>query len=152
MRNLLAALALLAAVSAAQAARITDPWPTGAQTAAIQPQEITFQSSDPFTPADAGHARPRTVKALLFLPPNALPNHTTPAVILLHGSVGNVQDRAKYGPPLAAMGVATLLIETYASRPDLGQTFLGRALRRFHFLLCGQRCVISLHHGNQESP
>ena len=124
-------LVLLAAVSPAAragAAHIIDPWPGATLTAGIQPQEITFQSSDPFTPAEAGHARTRLVKALLFLPPGAPADHTTPAVVLLHGSVGNVAERAKYGPPLAAMGVATLLIETYASRPDLGRSFIGRAL------------------------
>jgi dienelactone hydrolase len=47
---------------------------------------------------------------------------------MLHGSAGLIQDRAKYGPQLAAMGVAVLLVETYDSRRDLATSFIERVL------------------------
>jgi len=48
--------------------------------------------------------------------------------VMLHGSAGLIADRAKYGPQLAAMGVAVLLVETYDSRADLGTGFIERVL------------------------
>jgi dienelactone hydrolase len=94
----------------------------------VRHEAVTFASSDPFVPADIGRAAARTVRGLLFLPPGAPPDHTTPAVIMLHGSAGLIADRARYGPQLASMGVAVLLIETYASREDLGTSFIDRVL------------------------
>jgi dienelactone hydrolase len=47
---------------------------------------------------------------------------------MLHGSAGMIADRAKYGPQLAAMGIAVLLVETYDSRRDLATTFIQRVL------------------------
>jgi dienelactone hydrolase len=47
---------------------------------------------------------------------------------MLHGSAGMIQDRAKYGPQLASMGIAVLLVETYDSRRDLGVGFIERVL------------------------
>ncbi len=108
--------------------QIADPWPEPDSVRNARQERVTFQSSDPFTPAAIRGARPRSVKALLFLPPNTPPDRTTPAVVLLHGSAGMIYERAKYGPSLAAMGVAVLLIETYASRPDLGTSFIQRVL------------------------
>ena len=50
-------------------------------------------------------------------------------MVLLHGSVGNFAERGyRYGLPLAAMDVAVLVVETYASRQDLGRSFIARAL------------------------
>jgi dienelactone hydrolase len=47
---------------------------------------------------------------------------------MLHGSAGMISDRAKYGPQLAAMGIAVLLVETYDSRRDLATSFIDRVL------------------------
>ena len=105
------------------------PWPD-ADATAIAPRTVILHSSDPFTPADIGRAAPRDVPALLFLPPGASAAQRVPAVVLLHGSVGNYRERAdRYGPPLASLGVAVLVPETYASREDLGRSFIGRALQ-----------------------
>lgn len=91
--------------------------------------QITLASSDPFTPAGIGRAKPRAVRALLYLPPGASSAHKVPAVVLLHGSVGNFEERGtRYGLPLAELGVAVLVPETYASRVDLAHSFIGRAL------------------------
>ena len=90
---------------------------------------MSLASNDPFSPAGIAHARPRTLAARLYLPRDAAPDHRTPAVVLLHGSAGNWEERGeRYGYPLAAQGVAVLVIETYASRTDMAQGFLDRVL------------------------
>ena len=119
---------LLAMPTHAAPVRLTDPWPSADSVRGIQGEQVSFPSSDPFAPADIGRAPARTVSGLLFLPPNARPDHSTPAVVMLHGSAGMIADRARYGPQLAAMGVAVLLIETYDSRGDLAVGFIDRVL------------------------
>jgi len=95
----------------------------------VRPQLVELDSSDPFTPAAIGHAASRRVRALLYLPPGASAAHPVPAVVLLHGSAGLVEQRGgAYGLALAEQGVAVLLPETYASRTDLGRSFIGRVL------------------------
>lgn len=128
LRTLLVCLFLLLPAAPAMSFHITDPWPDPSAVQGVRQEGVTFRSSDPFTPADIGHASARSVKALLFLPPDALPDHPVPAVVMLHGSAGLIYDRAKYGPQLAAMGIAVLLIETYDSRADLGTGFIQRVL------------------------
>lgn len=107
---------------------IADPWPDLHNLTDLRPEVVSLASSDPFVPAEIGRAPRRTVRGLLFLPTHAAPDQATPAVVMLHGSAGMIQDRAKYGPQLAAMGVAVLLVETYASRADLGTGFIERVL------------------------
>ncbi len=122
---------LIAATGAARAVpHFATPWPEGpAAEAATVARDVTLASSDPFVPADIGHAPARRVAARLYLPRGARPDRATPAVVLLHGSVGDWQERGdRYGYPLAAQGVAVLVVESYASRPDLGQSFLARVL------------------------
>ena len=112
-----------------QAATLTAPWPDPDAVHDVAPVEVSLASSDPFTPADIDRSKPRRVHALLYLPPGASALHKVPAVVLLHGSVGNYEERGyRYGLPLAELGVAVLVIETYASRTDLATSFIGRAL------------------------
>ena len=125
-----AALATFMSIATARAApRFIDPWPDARQARGVQVEDVHFTSSDAFAPEDLGHAPARDVRAMLFLPADAKPAHPVPAVVLLHGSAGNAVERGeRYGEPLAAMGVAVLVIETYASRPDLGSSYLTRVL------------------------
>lgn len=130
MRLLLAFLATLAlqAAPARAAVHLVTPWPDAAQ-ASARVEAVRFESRDPFTPADIPHAPSRTVGGQLFLPVQARPDHSTPAVVLLHGSAGLVAERGeRYGRELAAMGVAVFVVETYGSRPDLGAGFIQRVL------------------------
>jgi dienelactone hydrolase len=129
-RALAALLALcLAFAPRAHALRPAAPWPDPDSVRDVVPFEITLSSSDPFTPADIGRAKSRILRALLYLPPGTSPAHKVPAVVLLHGSVGNFEERGyRYGLPLAELGVAVLVPETYASRADLARSFTGRAL------------------------
>ena len=120
---------LMSLSSRAALPHIVDPWPDAAHVEGIRDTRVHFLSSDPFVPRDFGHAPVRMVGAQLFLPENAGPHNKVPAVVLLHGSAGNADERAAtYGPPLAAMGIAVMVIETYASRPDLGTGFIERVL------------------------
>ena len=129
----IAALALLLSVlllgSAHATVRITDPWPDPARITGVREESVRFPSTSPFTPADAAHAPAATAIGELYLPADAAPNHTTPAVVMLHGAAGRVAERgATYGPQLAAMGVAVLVIDTYGARRDMATGFIGRVL------------------------
>jgi dienelactone hydrolase len=129
MRCLLIAVVLLIIGGHnAMSFHMTDPWPNPTTVHNIREERVTFQSSDPFAPGDIGHAAARSVSGLLFLPPVARPLHEIPAVVMLHGSAGLIDDRAKYGPQLAEMGIAVLLVETYDSRRDLATSFIERVL------------------------
>ena len=120
---------LITASLPARAVQWSAAWPDAGEVHDVTPVEVTLSSSDPFTPADIGHAPRRPVRALLYLPPGASATHKVPAVVLLHGSVGNYQERGyRYGLPLAELGIAVLVVETYASRTDLATSFIGRAL------------------------
>ncbi|MBN8871357.1 MAG: dienelactone hydrolase family protein [Rhodospirillales bacterium] len=125
---LLALLLLLGSEGGAMAWQIVDPWPEPETVLSVRETRVTFLSSDPFTPADIASAPQRMVAARLFLPARMPEGRHTPAVVMLHGSAGLIGDRAKYGPQLAAMGIAVLLIETYDSRHDLGSDFIERVI------------------------
>jgi dienelactone hydrolase len=131
---LVAALALWVCASSAQASEllaphIVDPWPDPAAINGVRVETVTFASSDPFSPRDFGRAPARMVGAQLYLPRQAATGRRVPAVALLHGSAGNIAERgATYGPQLAAMGIAAMVVETYASRADLATSFIGRVL------------------------
>jgi dienelactone hydrolase len=127
-REWLLAVLLLIWTKPAMPIHLVDPWPDADAVRGIREEVITFQSSDPFAPRDIGRAPARAVRGILFLPATAAPDHATPAVVMLHGSAGMIRDRATYGPQLASMGIAALLIETYDSRRDLGTDFIERVL------------------------
>ena len=129
MRGLLAAILILVfQVEPAMSFHIVDPWPDPETVRNVRQESVSFQSSDPFAPNAIGRAPARTVSGLLFLPAGAKPTQEVPAVVMLHGSAGMIYDRAKYGPQLASMGIAVLLVETYDSRRDLATSFIGRVL------------------------
>ena len=126
MIKLLLVFAFLCASTAYAAPRIVDPWPDR-DALDIAARNVVVDSSDPFTPADIGRAPARRVTAQLYLPRDASAAHPAPAVVFLHGSGGNIAERGgTYGPQLAAMGIAAIVLDTYASRADLGDTFLAR--------------------------
>ena len=132
--HLFAALAIWLCAASTQASefvttRIVDPWPDPATIRNVRVENVSFASSDPFSPPDFGRAPGRMVGAQLYLPSYAAAGRRAPAVVLLHGSAGNIAERgATYGPQLAAMGVAAMVVETYASRTDLATSFIDRVL------------------------
>src|SRR5271166_3357020 len=127
-REWLLAFLLLLWTEPAMPIHLVDPWPDPDAVRGIREEVVTFQSSDPFAPRDIGRAPARTVRGLLFLPATGAPGRAAPAVVMLHGSAGMIRDRAQYGPQLASMGIAVLLIETYDSRRDLATGFVERVL------------------------
>lgn len=130
LRTLILLLSLLPLTAAAQP-HITDPWPDPAHLPPVTVEQVSFPSSNPFGPSDAGssNAPPVTTKATLFLPPGPHAAGRVPAVVMLHGAAGNIAERgATYGPQLASMGVAVLVIDSFGSRPDLGGSFNQRLL------------------------
>jgi len=129
LARLLPLLALLALpMPAHAAAHLVSPWPNAAQ-AEVRSEAARLQSRDPFTPGDVAGAPARAVGAQLYLPLHAAPDHSTPAVVLLHGSGGLIAERGeRYGRELAGMGVAVLVVETYDSRRDMATSFIERVL------------------------
>jgi dienelactone hydrolase len=126
---LVALIVLLAGSAHAMGVHITDPWPDASSVTGVRHETVQFPSSSPFAPDDSAHAPQSTTTAELYMPMDAPPNHTTPAVVMLHGAAGMVAERgATYGPQLAAMGVAVLVIDTYGSRRDMATGFIGRVL------------------------
>ncbi len=124
----LAGCLMLVCGLARAAVHVTDPWPEP-DSVTVRTEQVTLGSSDPFTPADIGRAPPGQVTAQLFLPKTIAAGDRAPAVVLLHGSAGNAYERGeRYGPALASMGVAVLVLDTYASRPDLGDSYIARVL------------------------
>jgi dienelactone hydrolase len=128
IRIVLISFLLLLQATPAMSFHIVDPWPTAESARGVQRETVTFESSDPFIPAHIGQAPARAVRGQLFMPPDVAFSHATPTVVMLHGSAGMIHDRSKYGPQLAAMGIAVLLVETYDSRYDLGTAFIKRVL------------------------
>ena len=130
-RWVLAALLLLACVPAmAQRIVIQDPWPDPESVTGVHATDVTFPSASPFTPSEMGRTdtEKTTGVARLFMPEHASP-HTTPAVILLHGAAGLLRERTLYGPQLASMGVAVLVIDTFGARRDKATSFTERLIQ-----------------------
>ena len=126
---LIAALLVVIPILPAHAFHITDPWPAPASIRMTRTEQVTFQSKDAFLPNDWRDAPARYASATLYLPGEASPVHPVPAVVFLHGAAGLVAQRGDlYGPQLAAMGVASLVVGTYGSRRDIATSFIGRAL------------------------
>ncbi len=120
----------------AMAWTLRDPWPSAAELAGVSPQEVSFPSSSPFTPAQAGpSAEPTTALGYLYLPrPGARGSapaapRSVPAVVLLHGAGGALPAREHlYGRQLAAMGAAALVVDVFGARRDRAAGFTERLL------------------------
>lgn len=129
--RLLAAAALLASVAGEAAAwTLRDPWPSAAETAGIAPREVSFPSSSPFSPAQAGSsAEATTALGYLYLPRAASAARPVPAVVLLHGAGGVLPAREHlYGRQLAAMGAAALVVDVFGARRERAAGFTERLL------------------------
>jgi dienelactone hydrolase len=135
VRVLAAALFLALAGGDAMAWALRDPWPSEAELAGVSAQEVSFPSSSPFTPAEAGpSAEPTTALGYLYAPrpnPRGAPPapRSVPAVVLLHGAGGMLPAREHlYARQLAAMGAAALVVDVFGARRDRGAGFTERLL------------------------
>ncbi len=124
----MAILGLLALARNGRAGPLAEPWPEpGAD--AVAPVTVGFPSASPFIPRDIGSedAAPTAAIAYFFAPPGTHPDHKVPAVIMLHGSGGVLQAREMtYGPQLARLGVAVLVIDSFAARRERATAFIDR--------------------------
>lgn len=126
---LLVAAAWLSA-QAASAEELVDRWPSPDEVA-IPGERISFASRSPFVPADIGGGPeddPKTeAKGTLFLPHDASAADPVPGVVLLHGALGVSGARElTYGRQLAAMGIAALVVDSFAARRGMAQDFIDR--------------------------
>ncbi len=125
-------LAAVAVVPARATDRLLAPWPDRDAISGIRGEAVTFPSRSPFSPADL--ADPDDVEqtpahATLFMPPGSHAPRSLPAVVLLHGSGGILQARElTYGPQLASMGIAALVVDAFAARRERGTGFTERLL------------------------
>jgi dienelactone hydrolase len=113
--------------------RLSQPWPDPAGLGDIPGIAVSWPSSSPFAPDDIGRGPrddpPTTATGRLYLPPGVHAPHSVPAVVLLHGSGGVLATRElTYAPQLARLGVAALVVDSFAARRDRGTAFLVRIL------------------------
>ena len=99
-RTLILLLGLLPLAVAAQP-HITTPWLDPAHLPPVTVAQVSFASSSPFSPSDAGtsNAPPAMAHATLFLPPGPREAGTVPAVVMLHGAAGNIAERGGHIRP-----------------------------------------------------
>jgi dienelactone hydrolase len=113
--------------------RLVDPWPDSATLTDIWGEPVTFPSSSPFSPenlAPRSDADPSdTAVGTFYLPRGRHAEHSVPAVIFLHGAGGVIGNRElTYGPQLAAMGAAALVIDSFGARRDRATSFTDRVI------------------------
>ncbi len=128
-RTLLLASAAFASMIAGPAPSFAEGWPEGEALARITGEAVTFPSFSPFTPADMADPAERvpTPSVATFFKPNA--TGKVPAVVLLHGSSGVQSARElTYARQFAAMGIASLVVDSFAARRDRGTGFIDRLL------------------------
>src|SRR5262252_10076735 len=136
-RALLFALLFFAAAvpvmaAAVDWARLAGPWPDQAAPGDIPGVAVSWPSTSPFAPDNIGNpedAPPTTALGRLYLPPGPHAARSVPAVVLLHGSGGILPSRElTYAPQLARLGVAALVVDSFAARRDRGTEFIERIL------------------------
>ena len=130
---LLALVFALSAHTAVSWLHLTKPWPGPGVLGGVPGVAVSWPSSSPFTPEHIGAGPqddpPTPALGRLYLPPGTHRSRSVPAVILLHGSGGVLPARElTYAAQLASMGVAALVVDSFASRRDRGAEFLERVL------------------------
>ena len=107
------------------------PWPDAAEISRIEGRPFPFDSASPFALLDVpnGTATPHRAAGRLFLPVGATAEDPVPAVILLHGARGVSGPREiTYARQYAAMGLAALVVDVFASRRDRAASFQERLI------------------------
>lgn len=126
-------VSLLALPMSTNWSRLTQSWPDPANLADIPGVAVSWPSHSPFAPDDIGRGEeddPATAAmGRLYLPPGRQPPRSVPAVMLLNGSGGILPSRElTYAPQLARMGVAALVVDSFAARGDRGTGFIDRLM------------------------
>jgi hypothetical protein len=121
------------AMAAVNWTRLAGPWPDPARLTEIPGVAVSWPSSSPFALDDIGGGvednPPTAAHGRLYLPPGTHAPRSVPAVVLLHGSAGVLAARElTYAAQLARMGVAALVVDSFAARTDRGTGFIDRLL------------------------
>ncbi len=128
----LVAVLLLVAPAYAVVENLNKPWPYGATLNGGSGQAVAFPSESPFSLSggeEGAAPPPATAQGTLFLPPGTSRDRPVPAVILLHGSAGVLSAREMtYGRQFAAMGIAALVVDSFAARRSMGTGFIDRLM------------------------
>ena len=129
-------LSLLAvpAYAAMSWSRLTEPWPEdralgniAGHCGELAEQQPVHARADRRRPG--GQSADSRRWAVFIMPPGNHAPRSVPAVVLLHGSGGVLPMRElTYAAQLAAMGVAALVVDSFAARRDRGTEFLERVL------------------------
>lgn len=127
------ALGLWPAGAAMAAPDLTPPWPPVDEIPEVTGRPVSFPSHSPFTLADVGGGPevdpPTTARGTVFLPVAASPAQPVPAIVLLHGASGVLGAREMtYARQFAAMGVAALVVDSFAARRDRATRFVDRLI------------------------
>ena len=108
-------------------------WPDPTLLGDIPNMAVTWPSSSPFAPEHIGAGPeddpPTAARGRLYLPPGHHAARSVPAVVLLHGSGGVLPSRElTYAPQLARLGVAALVVDSFAARRERGTAFVDRLM------------------------
>ncbi|WP_162906552.1 dienelactone hydrolase family protein [Algihabitans albus] len=115
--------------TAAAEPRLPALWPDLDDLGGPDGTAIAFPSSSPYTLADAASAPPEEAVGRLYLPQEASADAPVPAVVLLHGAGGVISTREPtYARQLASLGVAALVVDSFAARRDRAAGFVERLL------------------------
>jgi dienelactone hydrolase len=127
-----AIVSVIPCVAAVSWARLEQPWPDPSVVQSAGGIAVSWPSKSPFVPQDIGagvEATATTAVGRLYLPSGPHPARSVPAVVLLHGPGGVLSTRElTYGPQLAKMGVAALVVDVFGARRDRGTEFIERLL------------------------
>ena len=114
--------------------RLTEPWPDGGVLRRLSPGvAVSWPSSSPFAPAHIGadpeDNPPTAAPGRLFLPPGNHPPRSVRRSCCCTAPAGFLPTRElTYAAQLASMGVAALVVDSFAARRDRGTEFLERVL------------------------
>ncbi|MBL27006.1 MAG: dienelactone hydrolase [Rhodospirillaceae bacterium] len=129
---LAAMLACVAVAAQGSTPELPAIWPSPNAAGAVSGQAITFPSRSPYSLTDVGDGErdpPQDGQGTLFMPKTASAENPVPAVVMLHGASGVRSSRElTYGRQFAAMGIAALAVDAFASRRDRATGFTERLI------------------------
>jgi dienelactone hydrolase len=122
-------LACLAPAGVAAEPHLPSRFPDPASLDGPAGERVSFPSISPYTLAETADAPAETAVGELALPPGASAENPVPAVVLLHGAGGVISTREPtYARQLANLGVAGLVVDSFAARRDRASGFVDRLL------------------------
>lgn len=106
-------------------------WPESSSVRHIEGETVEIDSTSPFMLRDVGtsSAEPTAVAARLFMPEESSADDPVPGAVLLHGAGGVLWSREMtYARQLSTMGVAALVIDSFAARRERAKGYVDRLM------------------------